>query len=239
MSLGIDLEEAYSVGRQYNSSFLQDNEVHNIFDDGHFIPDERHNGRHNNTVVDTIHTPFVETVNTFPMQQSDAQPHLIQPQVSQSVENVNHPPTLVPYADHQMKPTNPVQQHTPSTAFHFNYDSVRDQLQKDAQNQKLSEMQHAMDIKQRPMKISEHFSDKEKDKDKENGERYMSKRRSDLFKSILFTFMILLAISTHSFITFVYEQFFTANGTYSLKQETGLRLIYPIAILGFIWYAKS
>lgn len=51
--------------------------------------------------------------------------------------------------------------------------------------------------------------------------------------------MILLAIAFHSFISFIFEHFVSAPGEYSLRQEVGMRLIYPIVILLVIWFVKS
>lgn len=220
MSFGTSLEDAYSAGdRQYNSSFIQDDD----FDQG----------------VQNKETPFVETMNVFPMQHQDARPQqTIEKPAQQNIEKMTHPPSLAPVSNFRVNPINPVQEQTPTTAFEYNYNGMREQINTDALQHKIDEAQNATDIKQLNVRRTgrsrrngrnENFTDGEGD----------TKKKSDIYKSILFTLMILLAISTHYFIYFIYEQFLSASGKYSLKQEAGFRLIYPVAILAFIWYAKS
>lgn len=220
MSFGTSLEDAYSGDNHYNASFIQDDDL------DHGAQDKN--------------TPFVETVNAFPIQHQDAKPHLAMEMTKpkqQYVENVTHPPSLAPVSDYRPNPINPVQEQTPTTAFH-NYDGMREQIHKDVLQHQIDEAQSVADIKQHTTKSTkmrrgrrEQFNDGDSNTE--------IKKKSDIYKSILFTLMILLAISTHYFIYFIYEQFLSASGKYSLKQEAGFRLIYPVAILAFIWYAKS
>lgn len=213
MSFGTDLEDAYSGDKRYNSSFLQDND------------DLVQSTQQDNS-------PFVETINAFPLQHHDARPqqaHVTPPSSQHApVQNLMHP-----VSEHTVEAVNPVQGQAPNTAFQYNYDSVRQQMQNEAAQHKLDEAQSLAEIQQVNPRVkrrkNEHFTDKGSHE----------KKRGDVYKSLLFTLMILLAISTHYFIYFVYEQFVTASGQYSLKQEAGFRLIYPLIILAFIWYAKS
>lgn len=217
MSLGTTLEDAYAGDKGLNASFLQDNEEHTVFDQG----------------IESKNTPFVDTLNVFPRQIQDANPQHLNAPSQQYIERVDHPPMLAPIADNKLQASNPVQDQTPTTAYQYNYDSVREQMQNEAMHHKLQEIQLANDIQQSPKtrrKRVEHFND---------GEIKSKNGKSDLYKSIVFTLLILLAISTHFFIDFLYQQFLTASGEFSLKQEAGFRLLYPVVILAFIWYAKS
>lgn len=121
---------------------------------------------------------------------------------------------------------NPVREYPP---YEYDANTLQQQLNQNNLQRQLNDLQQIKSIKQNRKKI-ENFSDESSSS---------SKKKGDVFKSILFTLMILLAISTHYFIAYVYEHFVTAPGQYSLRQEVGFRLIYPIIILGIIWWAKS
>lgn len=122
---------------------------------------------------------------------------------------------------------NPVREYPP---YEYDASAVLQQFEQKNLKRKLEDIQKAKAIEQRQKRV-ENFSD-------DKGE-HPSKKRNDVFKSILFTLMILLAISTHYIVAFIFEHFVTATGQYSLRQELGFRLIYPVIILGIIWWAKS
>jgi len=65
------------------------------------------------------------------------------------------------------------------------------------------------------------------------------KSSNDFLKSILFSLMILLGISAHAFVAFLFENYVTSTGNYSIKQEVGMRLLYPVAILLIIYLVKN
>lgn len=68
-------------------------------------------------------------------------------------------------------------------------------------------------------------------------DKMMSKKR-DVLKIILFAMMILLAISAHTFIEFWLKDF-VSGSELSYKQELGLRLVYPLAVLLLLWILKT
>jgi len=75
-----------------------------------------------------------------------------------------------------------------------------------------------------------------------HGSNYNNKPKkngNDFLKSILFSMMILLAISAHAFVAFIFENYVTSAGIYTIKQEVGMRLLYPVAILVIIWLVKN
>lgn len=65
------------------------------------------------------------------------------------------------------------------------------------------------------------------------------KSSNDFLKSILFSLMILLSISAHAFVAFLFENYVTSTGNYSIKQEVGMRLLYPVSILLIIYLVKN
>lgn len=65
------------------------------------------------------------------------------------------------------------------------------------------------------------------------------KSSNDFLKSILFSLMILLGISAHAFVAFLFENYVTSTGNYSIKQEVGMRLLYPVSILLIIYLVKN
>jgi len=65
------------------------------------------------------------------------------------------------------------------------------------------------------------------------------KSSNDFLKSLLFSLMILLGISAHAFVSFLFENYVTSTGNYSIKQEVGMRLLYPVSILLIIYLVKN
>lgn len=122
--------------------------------------------------------------------------------------------------------TNPVQQYPP---YEYDANAIQKHLQEQQAQRKLEELSQLKEIKQSTRKgKKEHFTDGSD-----------GKKKGDLSKSIIFSLMILLAIAFHAFISFVFEHFVSAPGEYSLRQEAGMRLVYPLLILIVIWFAKS
>ena len=123
--------------------------------------------------------------------------------------------------------TNPVQQYPP---YEYDANAIQKHLQEQQAQRKLEELSQLKEIKQstRSKSKKEHFTDGSE-----------GKKKGDLSKSIIFSLMILLAIAFHAFISFIFEHFVSAPGEYSLRQEAGMRLVYPLLILIVIWFAKS
>jgi len=117
--------------------------------------------------------------------------------------------------------TNPVTQYPP---YEYDTKSLQQELLRQNIEKQNQQVQHIKDIK---TKKTEHF----------NGDT--RKKSNDLYKSIIFTLMIVLAIATHYFIDFIYVHFVTASGKFSLREELGFRFLYPLIIFIIIWFAKS
>lgn len=75
------------------------------------------------------------------------------------------------------------------------------------------------------------------DEDEGYLDKLFSKKR-DILKVIIFSMMILLAISFHTFIECWLKDFVAAN-EFSVKHELGLRILYPILILVILWNFKA
>jgi hypothetical protein len=156
---------------------------------------------------------------------SDLQPNSeehMQKQQMSHVQQMPQMPQMQPLQQIQqpLQSINPVREYPT-----YEYDANAFQAQLHAQNleKKLQDLKHLKNIKQNRHK-TEHF---------EEG------KKGGIMKSLIFSFLILLAISIHFFIAFVYEHFVTATGQFSLRQEIGLRLIYPTLIFIFVWWVKT
>jgi len=68
-------------------------------------------------------------------------------------------------------------------------------------------------------------------------DRMMNKKR-DMLKIVLFSMMILLAISMHTFIEYWLKDFVSAKEL-TYKQELGVRLLYPVVVLFAVWNMKT
>jgi hypothetical protein len=63
-------------------------------------------------------------------------------------------------------------------------------------------------------------------------------KKRDILKMLMMAMLILLAISTHSLISFWLQEFVISRQT-SLKKELGLRTLYPLAIIFVVWNIKA
>jgi len=63
-------------------------------------------------------------------------------------------------------------------------------------------------------------------------------KRKDVIKMVSFAAIILLAISIHNVVDFGLKEFILSNEL-SFKQEIGIRLIYPLAVIFFLWNIKA
>lgn len=83
----------------------------------------------------------------------------------------------------------------------------------------------------------EMFTSPKKNEIEEN-ENYNESRSVQLLRPITFSLLVLLAFSLHSFFIFAIEHYISATGNYSLKQEMGIRLLYPVFVFITIYILK-
>lgn len=212
-SIGTSLDEAFAMEGQIDPQYALEGINYDLFD-----PQEMMNtNKRKDDVFQMQQQPQIQQQPQQPqqqmqqqMQQQSQQQQQSQPQIQQQIPIIS----------------NPVTQYPP-----YEYDSktLQQELQQQNQLNKKIQLNHAKDINQGRNKKSEHFS----------SDKIEYKKKGDMYKSILFTLMILLAIATHYFIDHIYVHFVTAPGTYSLREEVGFRLLYPLIIFIIIWFAKS
>lgn len=65
----------------------------------------------------------------------------------------------------------------------------------------------------------------------------LGSKKKDMLKLVIMAMMILLALSIHSFVHFLFKEVLP-GASLSFRQETGLRLLYPIAIFFVLWNLK-
>lgn len=66
----------------------------------------------------------------------------------------------------------------------------------------------------------------------------MVNKRKDVLKMVSFAAIILLAISVHNVVDFGLKEFILSN-EFSFKQEVGIRLVYPLAVVFLLWNLKA
>jgi hypothetical protein len=230
-TLGTSLDEAFSINQQIDPKFMLENTTmhskNDIYDPQEMIKLSQKvdspalKNIQNTESSSFLNLPPISSNNQAPNSQnssnsSNAPIAPIQTQIKQSV----------PMQTELLPITNPVQQYHP---YEYDANALQKQLQEQNDERKLEELKKIKDIKQytRNKGKKEHFL-----------ETSDGKKKGDLSKSIIFSLLILLPIAFHSFISFVFEHFVSAPGEYSLRQEVGMRLIYPILILIVIWFAK-
>lgn len=66
----------------------------------------------------------------------------------------------------------------------------------------------------------------------------MVQKRRDVLKMISFAIIILLAISIHTVVDFGLKELIMSND-FTFKQEIGVRMIYPLVVILFLWNIKA
>lgn len=84
----------------------------------------------------------------------------------------------------------------------------------------------------------EMFTQKKIDSTTNENENTNELKSVQILRPITFSLLVLFAFSLHSFFIFVIEHYISATGNYSLKQETGIRLVYPAIVFIVIYIFK-
>ena len=63
-------------------------------------------------------------------------------------------------------------------------------------------------------------------------------RRRDVMKLVAFSIVILFAISIHTVVDFGFKEYIV-NNDFTFKQELGIKLVYPAAVLLVLWNLKA
>lgn len=208
-TFGTSLDEAFSMEGQLDPQYALEGTQFDVFDASMLKPQKQE--------------PMLENS----LQQAQQMQQVKQMQQMQQAQQVQHgqqddqghqnPVQNMPVV------TNPVTQYPP---YEYDAKALQQELQRQNLEKQNQQIHHIKDIK---TKRSEHFS----------GDKTETRKKGDLYKSIIFTLMILLAIATHYFIDYIYVHFVTATGKFSLREELGFRLLYPLIIFLVIWFAKS
>ena len=66
----------------------------------------------------------------------------------------------------------------------------------------------------------------------------MINRRRDILKMVIFAMSIVLAISLHTLVDFWLREISLSNEL-AFKQELGIRFLYPVLVVIFLWILKS
>lgn len=66
----------------------------------------------------------------------------------------------------------------------------------------------------------------------------MVNKKRDVLKMVAFAVIILLAISIHTVVDFGLKEFIMSND-FTFKQELGLRIVYPVAVIFLLWNLKA
>lgn len=120
----------------------------------------------------------------------------------------------------------------PQTSSHV-YDSseLHKAMQHEQQLQKISQIQR---IAQKMNKEKETFKASEDDS---YLDKLWSKKR-DITKLLVFTCIVLIALSLHSFIEFYMKHLFQTS-IFSFKQQAMVKAAYPVTVLILLWNMKA
>lgn len=104
-----------------------------------------------------------------------------------------------------------------------------------------NQINHLKNIQQQQQQqIIEKYNDNTDEKQVEKTEDVKKETSSSfLLKPITFSLLVVFAFSIHAFIMYFIEHFISATGNFSIKQEIGIRIMYPVITFFLIFIIKS